>query len=213
MATLVGSDPGTNPTLTQDPLRRTGSWENITDEISADPGTGPRSALLADASVPEDLLTVGSSTISAEESHPPEFTGADTDPLALDSEEEEDIVGIQGERVNSSTVHDAIEPVVSQQTRNPSGENIERTEPRTESREASRRHNLDVSLLARHIEHMQRICRASLEDLPQSRQRRQVIRLQGIRRMLEDLHRQIRNLQVTQNFNGILKEIFFGGIF
>jgi hypothetical protein len=47
------------------------------------------------------------------------------------------------------------------------------------------------------LEHMQRICRASLEDLPHARQRRQIIRLQGIRRMLEDLHRQIRQLQTT----------------
>ena len=44
---------------------------------------------------------------------------------------------------------------------------------------------------------MQRICRASLTDLTLSRQRRQIIRLQGIRRMLEDLQRQIRQLQAV----------------
>ena len=44
---------------------------------------------------------------------------------------------------------------------------------------------------------MQRICRASLTDLTLSRQRRQIIRLQGIRRMLEDLQRQIRTLQAS----------------
>lgn len=68
--------------------------------------------------------------------------------------------------------------------------------------DATRRHNLDISLLARHIEHMRRICRASLEDLPTSRQRRQIIRLQGIRRMLEDLHRQIRQLQSSVQVEG-----------
>jgi len=78
-----------------------------------------------------------------------------------------------------------------------SQETSETQTPAGEGESSSQRHNLDISLLARHIEHMQRICRASLEDLPQSRQRRQVIRLQGIRRMLEDLHRQIRNLQST----------------
>ncbi len=52
------------------------------------------------------------------------------------------------------------------------------------------------------LEHMQRICRASLEDLPTSRQRRQIIRLQGIRRMLEDLHRQIRQLQSSVQVEG-----------
>ena len=60
-----------------------------------------------------------------------------------------------------------------------------------------RRHNLDIALLSRHIDHMQRICRASLTDLTLSRQRRQIIRLQGIRRMLEDLQRQIRTLQAS----------------
>ena len=59
------------------------------------------------------------------------------------------------------------------------------------------RHNLDIALLSRHIDHMQRICRASLTDLTLSRQRRQIIRLQGIRRMLEDLQRQIRTLQAS----------------
>jgi hypothetical protein len=44
------------------------------------------------------------------------------------------------------------------------------------------RQNLDVVLLSRHIEHMQRICRASLHDLAVTRQRRQVVRLQSIRR-------------------------------
>ena len=51
--------------------------------------------------------------------------------------------------------------------------------PAGEGESSSQRHNLDISLLARHIEHMQRICRASLEDLPQSRQRRQVTPFRG----------------------------------
>ena len=74
-----------------------------------------------------------------------------------------------------------------------------RDEREEESIETSfrRRHNLDIALLSRHIDHMQRICRASLTDLTLSRQRRQIIRLQGIRRMLEDLQRQIRTLQAS----------------
>ena len=65
------------------------------------------------------------------------------------------------------------------------------------SSSSTRRYNLDIALLSRHIDHMQRICRASLTDLTLSRQRRQIIRLQGIRRMLEDLQRQIRQLQAV----------------
>jgi len=59
----------------------------------------------------------------------------------------------------------------------------------------SRRQNMDMALLSRHIDHMQRICQASLADLTMARQRRQIIRLQSIRRMLEDLQRQIRQLR------------------
>ena len=65
------------------------------------------------------------------------------------------------------------------------------------------RHNLDIALLSRHIDHMQRICRASLTDLTLSRQRRQIIRLQGIRRMLEDLQRQIRTLQASSELTPV----------
>merc|ERR1719187_1908763 len=59
----------------------------------------------------------------------------------------------------------------------------------------SRRQSMDMALLSRHIDHMQRICQASLSDLTMARHRRQVIRLQSIRRMLEDLQRQIRQLR------------------
>ena len=69
-----------------------------------------------------------------------------------------------------------------------------------------RRHSLDIALLSRHIDHMQRICRASLTDLTLSRQRRQIIRLQGIRRMLEDLQRQIRTLQASSELQGGAEE-------
>lgn len=142
------------------------------------------------------MSTVGSSTISVDR--------PDTDPLALDSEEE-DLIQPRHEVRDTSNTSLLTDPVVNPQDGNNTTAQVTRDSNGTsaESREASRRHNLDVSLLARHIEHMQRICRASLEDLPQSRQRRQVIRLQGIRRMLEDLHRQIRNLQVCYSFNRI----------
>lgn len=50
-----------------------------------------------------------------------------------------------------------------------------------------------IQLLSRHIENMQRICRSHLE---MTRHRRQVYRLQQIRRILEDLREQIRYLQV-----------------
>ena len=63
--------------------------------------------------------------------------------------------------------------------------------------ELSRRTNRDVSLLSRHIDHMLRICRAPVSDPSVPRPRREIIRLQGIRRMLEDLQRQIRQLQDT----------------
>merc|ERR1719220_2452523 len=53
---------------------------------------------------------------------------------------------------------------------------------------------------------MQRICRASLTDLTLSRQRRQIIRLQGIRRMLEDLQRQIRTLQASSELTSSNEE-------
>ena len=75
----------------------------------------------------------------------------------------------------------------------------EEDQPDSSSR---RRQNLDIALLSRHIDHMQRICRASLTDLTLSRQRRQIIRLQGIRRMLEDLQRQIRTLQASSELAG-----------
>ena len=58
--------------------------------------------------------------------------------------------------------------------------------------------NQDIVRLSSHIERMQRICRQSLSSLgtvPMATQRRQVVRLQAIRRMLEDLQRQIRSLR------------------
>ncbi|CAB4067818.1 Activating molecule in BECN1-regulated autophagy protein 1 [Lepeophtheirus salmonis] len=57
------------------------------------------------------------------------------------------------------------------------------------------RSQVDLSVLGRHIEHMQRICQTSLRYLSVSRQRRQILRLQAIRMMLEDLQNQIRNLR------------------
>ena len=180
------TEPSNPPNLLQDSLTRTRSWENITDEIFPEVSTDPSSTLLADPVVSEDLSTVGSSTISVDR--------PDTDPLDL----EEDLIQPRLEGRDTSNTSLLTDPVVNSQDGNNTTAQVSRDSNGTsvESREASRRHNLDVSLLARHIEHMQRICRASLEDLPQSRQRRQVIRLQGIRRMLEDLQRQIRNLQV-----------------
>ena len=68
-----------------------------------------------------------------------------------------------------------------------------------ESNSAASRSNLDIILLSRHIDHMQRICRASLADCVLNRHRRQVVRLQSIRRMLEDLQRQIRCLRAASN--------------
>ena len=69
----------------------------------------------------------------------------------------------------------------------------------TENNSAASRSNLDIILLSRHIDHMQRICRASLADCALNRHRRQVVRLQSIRRMLEDLQRQIRCLRAASN--------------
>ena len=65
----------------------------------------------------------------------------------------------------------------------------------TSGNEIGQRQNLDLVLLSRHILHMQRICRASMADCAVSRHRRQIVRLQSIRRMLEDLQRQIRSLR------------------
>ena len=70
---------------------------------------------------------------------------------------------------------------------------------RTDTNAAVTRSNLDIILLSRHIDHMQRICRASLADCALNRHRRQVVRLQSIRRMLEDLQRQIRCLRAASN--------------
>ena len=64
---------------------------------------------------------------------------------------------------------------------------------------AVNRSNMDIMMLSRHIDHMQRICRASLADCALNRHRRQVVRLQSIRRMLEDLQRQIRCLRAASN--------------
>ena len=58
--------------------------------------------------------------------------------------------------------------------------------------------NQDIVRLSSHIERMQRICRQSLSNLgtvSMATQRRHVVRLQAIRRMLEDLQRQIRSLR------------------
>lgn len=57
------------------------------------------------------------------------------------------------------------------------------------------RENLDMVLLSRHIDHMQQICRASLSDMAVRRERRQIVRLQGIRTQLGALQRQIRSLR------------------
>ena len=64
---------------------------------------------------------------------------------------------------------------------------------------AVNRSNMDIMMLSRHIDHMQRICRASLADCALNRHRRQVVRLQSIRRMLEDLQRQIRCVRAASN--------------
>eukprot|EP00092_Neocalanus_flemingeri_P104080 GFUD01133263.1.p1 GENE.GFUD01133263.1~~GFUD01133263.1.p1 ORF type:complete len:866 (+),score=189.92 GFUD01133263.1:273-2600(+) len=93
---------------------------------------------------------------------------------------------------------DADEPEMVAQENNENAEASGNTSTNGQrDRDLRRRHNLDIALLSRHIDHMQRICRASLTDLTLSRQRRQIIRLQGIRRMLEDLQRQIRQLQAS----------------
>ena len=55
--------------------------------------------------------------------------------------------------------------------------------------------NLDITLLNRHIDHMQRICRDSLADCTASRKRRQMVKLHSIKRILEDLQKQIRSLR------------------
>jgi len=52
----------------------------------------------------------------------------------------------------------------------------------TNQTETATSQNAAVVLLNRHIEHMQSICRDSLNDLAVARQRRQVVRLQNIRR-------------------------------
>ncbi len=57
--------------------------------------------------------------------------------------------------------------------------------------------NQDIALLSRHIEVMQRICREICDTNGAARERRHAIRLQSIRRMLEDLQRQIRSLRAA----------------
>ena len=73
----------------------------------------------------------------------------------------------------------------------------------TRQHELSRRTTRDMSLLSRHIDHMLRICRAPVSDPTLPRPRREMIRLQGIRRMLEDLQRQIRQLQAAAGDDGL----------
>ena len=46
---------------------------------------------------------------------------------------------------------------------------------------------------------MQRICRDSLADCTASRRRRQMVRLKSIKRILEDLQKQIRSLRAASN--------------
>ena len=46
---------------------------------------------------------------------------------------------------------------------------------------------------------MQRICRDSLADCTASRKRRQMVRLQSIKRILEDLQKQIRSLRAASH--------------
>ena len=48
-------------------------------------------------------------------------------------------------------------------------------------------------------DNMQRICRDSLADCTASRRRRQMVRLQSIKRILEDLQKQIRSLRAASN--------------
>ena len=76
-------------------------------------------------------------------------------------------------------------------------------EPSTTSGlEAVQRPNSTLVLLQRHITNMERICRASMADCAVRSHRRQIIKLQSIRRILEDLRRQIRSLR-----NAPLEEI------
>ena len=58
--------------------------------------------------------------------------------------------------------------------------------------------NLDITLLNL-ADNMQRICRDSLADCTASRRRRQMVRLQSIKRILEDLQKQIRSLRAASN--------------
>ena len=93
---------------------------------------------------------------------------------------------------NPDTNHDDAGRVANDPT---TVDNVNSTETGTDA--AVTRSNLDIILLSRHIEHMQTICRASLADCNLNRHRRQVVRLQSIRRMLEDLQRQIRCLRAA----------------
>ena len=62
----------------------------------------------------------------------------------------------------------------------------------------SNNNNLDITLLSL-ADNMQRICRDSLADCTASRRRRQMVRLQSIKRILEDLQKQIRSLRAASN--------------
>ena len=83
--------------------------------------------------------------------------------------------------------------------RPPSSQTADPAAPSTSSgATGDQEQNQDIVRLSSHIERMQRICRQSLSSLgtvPMATQRRQVVRLQAIRRMLEDLQRQIRSLR------------------
>ena len=66
------------------------------------------------------------------------------------------------------------------------------------SRGSNSNNNLDITLLNL-ADNMQRICRDSLADCTASRRRRQMVRLQSIKRILEDLQKQIRSLRAASH--------------
>ena len=107
----------------------------------------------------------------------------DNDESAVNEASAASIIGDVGAEVEVNTNNDTtVEADASNESNN-------------RQQELSRRTHRDVSLLSRHIDHMLRICRAPVTDPTLPRPRREIIRLQGIRRMLEDLQRQIRQLQ------------------
>ena len=120
------------------------------------------------------------------------------DPLLLLEESPAVEMGEERPGEENSEEQDIMEQVVAE-VAGPSDGRVEAEQDTSgqSQQELSRRTNRDVSLLSRHIDHMLRICRAPVSDPSVPRPRREIIRLQGIRRMLEDLQRQIRQLQDT----------------